>query len=734
MMLIRLLPFLVFFGILQAQNTLSGYVFADDVKNQLPGANVYWVNTQLGTVTNIDGYFSLDKHPKSNQLVISYVGFISDTITISSNKMITHVLRSNENANLDEVVVSQRKKSSQLSFLSTRNVLNVSSEELLKAACCNLSESFETNPAIDVNFDNALTGVKQVQMMGLPSPYLLFTEENIPFVRGASQVYGLSFTPGTWIESLQITKGAGSVVNGYESMTGQINAELKKPLSSETLFVNLFRSLEGRNEVNFHTKKTFNKKLSSNLFVHYNERSERHDANKDGFLDMPLSEQINLLNRWQYIDAEKGWVSFVNVRFLQDEKLLGQLDFNPKMNNKNSQVWGSEIKTKRYESTLKLGYVFPALPYQSFGAQFAYSDHNQESYFGNRSYDIYHKSSYANLLFNSIFSNTKHKYKVGINLASDQYDETIEVNQVERTDRSVGTFFEYSYDSLEKLSMVLGVRFDHHNHIGSFVTPRAHFRYAFSDESSLRFSMGSGRRVAAVFAENQKLFASSRTIQTPNIQYQHFGLRPEYAWNYGLSFLKGFQIGTTPVNLNADLFRTEFVNQVVVDWETQGQVSFYNLDGDSFANSFQLGLNARLFRFIDARFAYKWYDVQVDYSHGLLQKPMQPKQRFFTNWGYAGTKWRADITYQFTGKQRIPPSSSNPNGLESDTFGLLNAQITYLPLVNFELYVGTENANNYQQSNPIQSANNPFSPTFDTSLVYAPVFGRMVYAGLRYTL
>ncbi|MCH1384950.1 MAG: TonB-dependent receptor, partial [Flavobacteriaceae bacterium] len=223
-------------------------------------------------------------------------------------------------------------------------------------------------------------------------------------------------------------------------------------------------------------------------------------------------------------------------------------------------------------------------------------------------------------------------------------------------------------------------------------------------------------------------------IQTPNIQYQHFGLRPEYAWNYGLSFLKGFQIGTTPVNLNADLFRTEFVNQVVVDWETLEQVSFYNLDGDSFANSFQLGLNARLFRFIDARFAYKWYDVQVDYSHGRLQKPMQPKQRFFTNWGYAGTKWRADITYQFTGKQRIPPSFSNPNGLESDAFGLLNAQITYLPLVNFELYVGTENANNYQQSNPIQSANNPFSSTFDTSLVYAPVFGRMVYAGLRYNL
>ena len=253
----------------------------------------------------------------SDQLIISYVGYITDTLTVRGAQRITHILQSKESEDLDEVVVSQRKKSSQLSFLTTQNVLNVSSEELLKAACCNLSESFETNPAIDVNFDNALTGVKQVQMMGLPSPYLLFTEENIPIIRGASQVYGLSFTPGTWIESLQITKGAGSVINGYESMTGQINAELKKPLTSERVFLNLFRSLEGRNELNFHTKSSLSPKLSANLFVHYNERSEKIDKNKDGFLDMPLSEQVNILSRFQYLNPEKGLVSFLNIRFLR---------------------------------------------------------------------------------------------------------------------------------------------------------------------------------------------------------------------------------------------------------------------------------------------------------------------------------------------------------------------------------------------------------------------------------
>ena len=722
------------FGFVNAQDLVSGTVHGDNPDNPLPGANVYWLSTDKGTVTNIDGKFSLQSEPDSAQLVISYVGFISDTLTVRGAQRIAHVLQSNESKDLDEVVVSQRKKSSQLSFLSIQNVLNVSSDELLKAACCNLSESFETNPAIDVNFDNALTGVKQVQMMGLPSPYLLFTEENIPIIRGASQVYGLSFTPGTWIESLQISKGAGSVTNGYESMTGQINAELKKPLTSERMFLNLFRSLEGRNELNFHAKTTLSSKLSANVFVHYNERSEKFDKNKDGFLDMPLSEQVNILSRFQYLDSEKGWVSFFNIRFLQDDKIFGQADFVPKSHKNTTSVWGSEIVTNRYESSLKIGYVFPDLPYQSFGAQLAYSDHSQESYFGLRTYDILHKSGFANLLFNSILGNTLHKFKTGIQFAYDAYDELIETQTVNRIDRSVGAFFEYSYDSLERLNMILGLRFDHHNNIGSFLTPRAHLRYAFSETSSLRFSVGSGRRVAVTFAENQKLFGSGRTIQAPHLQNNDFGLAPEHAWNYGVSYLKGFQIGSVSFNLNADLYRTEFVNQVVVDWETLGEISFYNLPGESYANSLQLGLDTRLFRILDARFAYKYYDVQVDYSSGRMQKPLQPKQRYFMNLGYIGTKWRMDATYHHTGSQRIPPTIVNPNGFKSDAFGVINAQITYIPKTNFEIYMGAENLNNERQARPILSADQPFSSNFDSSLVYAPVFGRMMYVGLRYNL
>ena len=733
-MLYRFLFFFFGFCFVQAQDVFSGTVFGNDESNPLPGANVYWLATNKGTVTDIDGKFSMQKQASDSQLVISYVGFTSDTLSIQNSKTIIHILKRKDGANLDEVVVSERKKTSQLSFLSAQNVLNVSSEELLKAACCNLSESFETNPAIDVNFDNALTGVKQVKMMGLPSPYLLFTEENIPTIRGASQVYGLSFIPGTWIESLQITKGAGSVINGYESMTGQINSELKKPLTSERLFLNLFRSFEGRNELNVHTKANLSNKWSANLFVHYNERTDRVDKNDDQFLDMPLSDQVNILTRFQYLDAEKGWVSFFNVRILHDNKLFGQTNFIPKTHKNTTAVWGSEMLTKRYETSLKLGYVFPELPYQSFGFQLAYSDHDQQSYYGLRAYDIRHKSMFSNVIFNSILSNTLHKFKTGLQFAYDQYDETVEVQSTNRTDRSVGAFFEYSYDSLERLRMVLGLRFDHHNHIGSFVTPRVHLRYAYTDTSSLRFSMGSGRRVATVFAENQKLFGSGRTILIPALQSHHYGLLPERAWNYGVSYLKGFQIGSIPLNVNLDLFRTSFVNQVVVDWETLGQVSFYNLDGDSYANSLQLGLDTRLFRLIDARFSYKFYDVQVDYVAAKKQKPLQPKQRYFLNLGYVGDYWRADATYHYTGSQRIPATIQHPSGFESNAFGLMNAQITYISKRNFEIYMGGENLTNYKQVQPILSGDQPFSSSFDSSLVYAPVFGRMTYLGLRYNL
>jgi outer membrane receptor for ferrienterochelin and colicins len=396
-----------FFGM--AQDTLKGTLFTLEGNQEIPltGASVYWIGTQTGTTTNEEGTFSLPFETSTNQLVISFLGFKTDTLSIKDQKIITHYLTAAEGESLEEVTLTQRRKAIQKSYLQAQNIVNVNSAELLKAACCNLSESFETNPSIDVNFSDALTGTKQIRMLGLTSPYLLISEENIPMVRGASQAYGLTFTPGTWIESIQITKGTGSVVNGFESIAGQINTEIKKPFSDVPFFLNIFTSGNGRQEINIQGNQKWNDKWSTGLFIHGNQRTQKMDQNEDSFLDVPLSKQLNLLNRWQYTDAEKGWVGFGSLRWMTDDKQIGALGFNPAEDRNSKTVWGSEIDTQRLDASLKTGYVFPEIPYQSFGFQSAYSNHNQAAYYGRRIYEIDQESFYLNLLFNSIVGNTK---------------------------------------------------------------------------------------------------------------------------------------------------------------------------------------------------------------------------------------------------------------------------------------------------------------------------------------
>ena len=444
-----------------AQEKLEGMVMEANGQNKhigLAGASVYWMNSQLGTITKGNGTFSIPYTREYNTLIISHVGFKSDTLIIDSPKLLHHWL--NASNELDEVVVEKERDAIQKTYFSAQNMVTVNSAELLKAACCNLSESFETNPAIDVNFSDALTGTKQIQMLGLTSPYLLITQENIPMVRGASQAFGLTFTPGTWVESIQITKGAGSVVNGYESISGQINTELVKPLTDTPIFVNGYANRNGRLELNTHLNHKLSDTWSTGLYIHANRRDHKEDDNGDGFLDAPLANQLNVMNRWQYQNPNTGWVSFINIRFLNDEKQVGQSNFIPSVDKFTTNSWGSEINTRRFDTALKLGYVFPEMPFQSMGFQASYSLHKQDSYFGFNQYDIDHESIYSNLIFNSILGNTQSKFKTGITFAYDGYQELVNVQDYNRADHSVGAFFEYSYDNLEKVSLTAGLRID----------------------------------------------------------------------------------------------------------------------------------------------------------------------------------------------------------------------------------------------------------------------------------
>ena len=727
--------------LLMAQAAIEGKILIQENNETYPlaGVNIFWLDSAVGTVSNQEGDFSISPISSTNQLIIKYLGFKTDTLNVTPGKKIFHFMKEDAGESLDEIELTQRRKAAQKSYIAAQNITQVNSAELLKAACCNLSESFETNPSIDVNFSDALTGTKQIRMLGLSSPYLLITEENIPSVRGASQIYGLTYTPGTWIESIQITKGAGSVTNGFESIAGQINTELQKPFLDAPLFINLFSSINGRQEANFHWNRKLSDQWSTGFYLHGNQRTLVTDQNEDDFLDLPLTNQVNVLNRWQYTDAEKGWVSFLSIRYLNDHKQTGAVDFDPAIDKGLTNRWGSEIDSQRFDASLKIGYVFPQLTYQSFGFQAAYNSHDQKAYYGLRQYDINHQSFFSNLLFNSILGNTKSKFKTGINLAWDQYDEWVDATNYQRTDRLIGGFFEYTYDSLAQWNIVVGIRVDSHNNLGTFITPRLHVRYTPWERGALRFSMGQGRKAANVFAENQTLFATNRAINLRQNGGSIYGLRPEKAWNYGGSIQQGFTFFGQQGELNIDYYVTNFQDQVVVDWETARYIRFYNLAGKSFANSFQLGMDYAPFKNVSTRLAYKNYQVKTTYLDGLKQRPLQPEHRFFANADYnnvtaEGKGWRADLTYHFVGEQRLPANPRDGVDFSAGAYGLWNAQITRVFSPQFEVYLGGENLANQRQINPVVGIDQPFGRNFDASLVYAPVFGRMIYAGLRFNL
>lgn len=732
-----------------AQQFSKGTV-VDEANLPLMGAEVYWNGTQIGVSTDDNGTFTLKRTENSNTLVISYIGYKTKTVKVTNSEAL-HIQLEPQSA-LEEVVVTQKRANTMKSQWQVANLHTMSSGELLKAACCNLSESFSTNPSIDVNFSDAVTGNKQIKMLGLTSPYILMAEENIPAMRGASQAYGLSFVPGTWIESIQITKGAGSVINGYESISGQINYEIEKPINARPFFLNLYTSEDSRYELNAHTKVKLSDKWATSLLAHGNVRQRKSDHNHDGFIDNPIGNQINLLNRWQYSNAEKGWVSFLNLNYMKDERQAGQIDYNPLTDKGTTNAWGSEVNSERFTLSNKTGYVFPDTPYKSIGLQNSFQSHRQDSYFGLNSYDIHQKSWYGNLIYNSIIGNTQHKFATGLSGTYDDYNEQLTTSALagdfSRIDRSVGAFFEYTYDNSSNFSFVAGIRADSHNNLGNFITPRFHLRYNPWKEATFRLSAGRGKRAANVIAENQQLLASSRQLHIIGGDGgKLYGLNPEIAWNYGASFLQTFKIWGKNAELSVDFYRTHFDNQVVVDLDhSPQQALFYNLDGKSFANSLQAEVSISPAKGLDFKAAYKYYDVQTQFTKGQLEKTLTPKHRWFANIAYETadtqennhSQWKFDVTFNWLGEQRLPTTATNPLPYRlsdyAPSFATLNAQITRVFSKKFEVYVGGENITNYKQANGILAADAPFGAYFDSTMQYAPAFGQMYYAGLRFKL
>ena len=729
--------FLIFSSLLlyPVQAKVRGVV-KDNAGAPLPGANVAWVNTKVFAVTAEDGSFSVDKPKDSETLVISYIGFENDTIHVDSeNVKLEIVLR--EGLSLGEVNVVRRRFGTTKLRSSAMNVDIISSAELSRAACCNLGESFVTNPSVDVSYSDAATGAKQIKLLGLSGTYVQMMTENIPNYRGAAAPYGLGYVPGPWMQSIQVSKGSSSVKNGYESITGQINVEFKKPQLPEADWVsaNLFASSTGRYEANADATLKLSKRWSTSLLAHYENETMAHDANHDGFADIPRVEQYNLWNRWAYMGDH--YVFQAGIKALSEWRNSGQVNHG---GNPGQELYKIGIDTRRYEAFTKNAYIFNKEKNTNLALILQGTFHNQDAVYGHKLYDVDQTNVYASLLFETEFSK-QHSLSTGLSFNYDGYDQRYRLrNDVElprlksfEKESVPGAYVQYTYNLEDKLILMGGIRGDYSSMHGFFVTPRAHVKYNPNEFVNFRLSAGKGYRTNHVLAENNYLLASSRKVRIAG------DLDQEEAWNYGASISSYIPLFGKTLNLNAEYYYTDFLKQVVVDMDTDPhEIAFYNLNGRSYSHVFQVEANYPLFKGFTLTAAYRFTDAKTTYNGELKERPLTSRYKGLVTASYKTPLeiWQFDATLQLNGGGRMPSRYILEDGTPSwsaryGSFEQLSVQITRY-FRHWSIYVGGENLTNFKQKNPIIDAANPWGENFDSTMIWGPVHGAKAYIGIRF--
>lgn len=688
------------------------------------------------------GKFEFTIPEQIEAIVFSLNGYETDTVQINSEQNY-YEIELKQTHRLKEVVIESRKKSTEIGLINPIKREQIGERELMKAACCNLSESFETTPSVDVAFTDAVSGYKQIQMLGLAGPYTLITRENIPDARGLAATTGLTFTPGTWIEGMQLSKGTGSVVNGYESVAGQINVEWRKAFNDKepNWLLNLYQSTQGRTEGNIVWRKKIKEGIHTNLFFHGKSNWYRLDQNSDGFMDQPIDRQLVMANRWFWF-SPNGWEFQAGIKGVSTHNLGGQLNYESGKQQTVGHPWGYELSLNRMEFWSKLGHVFKDKPATSFGWQLSGVLHHQTAQYGTRNYKADEQSIYSNFIYQTIINNTNHVLKLGSSTLLDSYSEQYQGKTFKRREIVPGLFTEYAFTLGEQFNLVAGLRADYHNLFGAFVTPRLHLRYAPFKNSALRASFGRAQRTANFLSEQMGNMASNRIFQFQSQDSNaSYDFQPEVAWNTGINFTQKFMLNYRDGSVSIDYYYTNFDNQVVVDLEDPKFVKLYNLKGNSFANSFQIQLDYELIRKLDIRIAYRWFDVRTTYGGQLKEKPLIPAHRAFANVGYeTKNNWKFDYTVQWIGNKRVPILNDDhlvdvvKEGFYSPSYWQMNAQISKGWKNQIEFYLGIENIENIMMHHPVVMSAHPFSSGFDASMPWGPIMGRNIYFGMRMKL
>ena len=698
-------------------------VVKDQSGSVLIGANVVWIGTNYGTSTDENGSFVLERRPNMNTIVVSFVGFDNDTISCEGLDFV-EVTLSGE-ITLDDVVVKARRPG-RMKAKGAENIEILTNTELCRAACCNLGESFSTNPSVDVNYSDAATGAKQIKLLGLSGSYVQMLTENVPAFRGAAAPFSLGYIPGTWMQSIQVSKGAATVKNGYESITGQINVEYLKPQSDEELDVNLFLDSHMKIETNIEGNYHFNDALSTGLLAHYENMWMEHDGNDDGFMDMPKVQQFDFMNRWMY--KKDRYIMQTYVKALKEDRKGGQVeDAHNHTKVAGNQLYRINIESERYEGVVKNAYIFDEVHNTNVALILSGSIHKMNSLYGLKTYDVDNNNAYAQLMFETEFT-PRHSISTGLSFNHDCFDErwTLVPDLVKSPDENIaGAYAQYTFNLDDKLVLMTGLRGDHSDLYGTFFTPRAHVKWASCDFLKLRFSAGKGYRTPRPMLDNHTLLASSRNIIVDN------NLKQEEAWNYGATASFDIDIFEKCLIINLEYYYTNFINQVVTDLDSDAhKVRFSNLDGISYSHTFQIDATYPFFEGFSLLGAFRYNDVKTTVNGVLREKPLTNRYKGLMTATYKTPLeiWQFDLTLQINGDGRLPDGFGT-----FDAYPILNAQI--LKWFRWgNIYIGGENLTNFKQKNPILGCHDPWGDNFDATMIYGPIDGIMFYAGIKWKL
>lgn len=758
-----------------------------DADNQpLVGASVYWAGTTIGASTDAQGAFLLHRVKGYDRLVASYLGYVNDTIRVeSAAERLDFVLRA-EGVALEDVVVEGAMSGN---FVKRDGIVKgemISFAGLCKMACCNLAESFENSASVTVGYSDAISGARQIKMLGLAGTYTQILDENRPIMHGLSAPYGLSYTPGMWLNSIQVSKGVASVTAGHEAITGQINLEHRKPTDDERLFLNLYLDDELRPEINVSSAfpVTKDKKLTSVVLLHGSMDTDvrKMDHNDDGFRDLPLSDQINVANKWLYA-ADNGTQIRWGWKFVQENRLGGMLDYKNtaamrdamladwdwgEAEGKPMPLYGSHIRNRNANGYFKVGMpvgqaVYDADEQDEMRSNLAFVadfDHfSEDAYFGLNDYDGNQNSLALNLMYNHYFT-YRSSLIVGGQLHLDYYREGL-LNRtpwitdfqegdydLDRNEREVGAYAEYTYAIKDKFSVVAGIRGDYNHYYDRFfVTPRGHLKWNITPSTTFRASAGLGYRSTNLITDNIGVLATGRAIQPvvfrdgkPVVGSFHDIDRMEKALTVGGSLTQTFGlVKEEDATLSFDYFRTQFYNSVVADQEMYAdRIVFYNTDGRSYTDTYQVDFSWSPVERLDIFATFRYTDSEMtirraDGSSARVERPLVSEYKTLLNIQYATKfrRWTFDATAQLNGPARIPTQNADlADSYHSPRYPMFYAQVSR-KLGKFDLYVGCENIADYIQKDPIRGAENPYSAAFNSMNVWGPLMGRKFYIGMR---